>query len=93
MFWRAIKLVRYSIKAALTPEQKQLILFAVYIQIFILLYAFVEVPFYSILFFSIYVYSCMIINTYYIDYLHAIKRSKLKRYNQYKGNNALGGKI
>lgn len=41
------------------------ILFAVFVQLFTLMYAFIEVPFYTVMYFAIYIFSCMIINNAY----------------------------
>lgn len=40
-------------------------LFAVFVQMFIILYAFIEVPFYNTMYFTVYMFSCMIINNAY----------------------------
>ncbi|MBR3928535.1 MAG: O-antigen ligase family protein [Clostridia bacterium] len=65
MFKRAISLCRYVVKTGSFAQQRNIILFAVYIQIFILMYALIEVPFYSITYFTFYILSCIIINTFY----------------------------
>lgn len=50
----------------ITEKSKQwIILFAVFVQLFTLMYAFIEVPFYTVMYFAIYIFSCMIINNAY----------------------------
>lgn len=50
----------------ITEKSKQwTILFAVFVQLFTLMYAFIEVPFYTVMYFAIYIFSCMIINNAY----------------------------
>jgi len=56
---------KYAAKEELPHEQKLLIYLAFYIQVFILVYALVEVPFYSTMYFALYIYSCIIVNSYY----------------------------
>lgn len=78
MFTRALHMAKFVARTKLIPQQRQLILFAVYVQIFTLMYACVEVPFYSIMFFTFYTFSCIIINTYYPGY-RALVVKKRKR--------------
>lgn len=52
------------------------ILFAVFVQLFTLMYAFIEVPFYTVMYFAIYIFSCMIINNAYKEDGH-IREPKL----------------
>lgn len=65
MFLRGWRLFRYAVGGEMTWRQKQMIWLAMYIQVFTLLYAFIEVPFYSGLFFAVYIFSCIIINRFF----------------------------
>lgn len=49
------------------PNEKWVVLFAVWVQFYTLAYAFVEVPFYDIYFFAMYMLSCLIIHGVYAD--------------------------
>ncbi len=46
-------------------KKKWTVLFAIFVQIFTVVYAFVEIPFYDVYFFGAYMLSCMIINGVY----------------------------
>ncbi len=46
-------------------KEKWGILFAIFIQIYTVVYAFIEVPFYDVYFFAMYILSCMVINGVY----------------------------
>ncbi len=46
-------------------KKKWVVLFAIFVQIFTVAYAFIEIPFYDVYFFGIYMLSCMIINGVY----------------------------
>ncbi len=46
--------------------KKWTVLFAIFIQIFTVAYAFVEIPFYDVYFFGVYMLSCMIVNGVYV---------------------------
>ena len=60
---RKTVLVCKKVLRTVTVKQTQwIILFAVFVQIFTVLYAFIEVPFYNFMYFTIYMFSCMIIN-------------------------------
>jgi O-Antigen ligase. len=62
MLCRSIKLCRNFAKLKISSSNQWLIFFATYVQFFMVAYAFIEVPFYDIMYFSIYIYSCVIIN-------------------------------
>lgn len=42
-----------------------IIFFAIFVQLFTVLYAFIEVPFYDMMYFAVYIFSCMIIDNAY----------------------------
>lgn len=42
------------------------VLIAIYSQLFTVIYAFIEIPFYDILVFAIYIISCIVVNAAYI---------------------------
>ena len=46
--------------------EKWILLFAIFVQIYTLIYAFIEVPLYDVYFFAMYMLSCMVINGVYI---------------------------
>lgn len=68
IFRRGLKMGIRAARGKLRFGQKEHIYFALYIQIFILVYALIEVPFYNNFFFTVYVYSAIVINTYYSRY-------------------------
>lgn len=79
MLYRAIRLESYAVKHMEAGAEKNQVLFAVYVQFFILMYALIEVPFYNNCFFVFYVFSCLIINVYYWKYhLPSNKRKKIR---------------
>ena len=73
---RTVKLGCYAAKENLPAKERDLVFFAVYMQFFVLLYALIEVPFYNNLFFSYYIFSSIIIHTYYAAYLAGDKKEK-----------------
>ena len=77
---RAIRLGRFAARKGLPANEKSIAMFAVYIQFFILMYALIEVPFYSIVFFTYYIFSCMVVSWFYRRYLKPEKkRRKMRR--------------
>ncbi len=62
---RTLYICRNCIKKMEDTEMKTYAFFAVSIQFFILMYAFMEVPFYDIMFYALYIISCILINTIY----------------------------
>lgn len=76
MFVRAFRLSRFAATQELPQEQKRLIFLAAFIQIFVLMYALVEVPFYSTMYFALYIFSCIIINAYYSQ-IPQLKQKKI----------------
>lgn len=51
-----------NLKKIVDNAKKKAALFGIAIQFFIIIYAFIEVPFYDILFFAFYIFSCIIVN-------------------------------
>lgn len=66
--FRSLKLTRNILKAKIDYTTKFTIVFSGFIQFFILLYAFFEIPFYDRTFFGVYAFSCIIINNAYREY-------------------------
>lgn len=64
-FKRTLYICKNCIKKMEDTEIKTYAFFAVSVQFFILMYAFMEVPFYDIMFYALYIISCIIINTIY----------------------------
>lgn len=62
---RTLYICRKVIKNMPDQDVKAYTCFAVCVQFFTLMYAFVEIPFYDIMFFAIYIISCIIINSVY----------------------------
>lgn len=69
VFVRAVRLVVYMAKHQLPDSEVRLIRFGAFIQLFIVLYALIEVPFHTFLIFTMYIFSCIIINVYHKRYL------------------------
>ena len=68
MIKRTFTVWKYSFTDVnMNAQEKWIILFAVFVQGFTILYAFIEVPFYDIMYFIVYIFSCMIINNAYED--------------------------
>jgi len=65
MLRRTIIVSRTGIRQIQNPTARWMLLFAVCIQIFTLCYAFFEVPFYDLIFFTVYIISCIMINSTY----------------------------
>lgn len=53
------------LKDTVERQEQWILLLAVFIQLYTILYAFIEVPFYDIMYFIVYMFSCMIINNAY----------------------------
>jgi len=66
MFRRSIYVCRNVARKCKNNKSTWIILVSIYIQIFTLIYAFVEIPFFDIIFFSVYIVSCIIVNNAYI---------------------------
>ncbi|MDO0824279.1 O-antigen ligase family protein [Desulfosporosinus nitroreducens] len=64
-FYRTIVICRYHLRRVSDATTQWVVLFAVFVQIFILLYAWIEIPFYDIVWFSMYIFSCIVINSAY----------------------------
>lgn len=62
---RTIQVWRNTLHTDTDPKNQWIIYFAVFVQLFTVLYAFIEVPFYDLMYFTIYIFSCMIINNAY----------------------------
>lgn len=65
MIRRTLIVWHNTLKSVSIIKTQWIILFAVFVQIFIILYAFIEVPFYNTMYFTIYMFSCVIINNAY----------------------------
>ena len=63
--WQTIICWKRILKDNTSTYENWIVLFAIFVQLFIVLYAFFEVPFYNIMYFTIYILSGVIINTYY----------------------------
>lgn len=63
--YRAVIVGRKLIRNYHTVDEQWILLMAVCIQIFTLAYAFVEIPFFDIVFYSVYILSCIVINSAY----------------------------
>ena len=63
--WQTIICWKRILKDNTSAYENWIVLFAIFVQLFIVLYAFFEVPFYNIMYFTIYILSGVIINTYY----------------------------
>jgi O-antigen ligase len=71
-FIKAIKLCkRICTISKIDIITRYIVIFATYIQIFILIYAFVEIPFYDTFFFIIYIFSCIIVKDTYAKYFNS----------------------
>lgn len=68
MVVRGIKLGIVAARNKLSSKYREQVYFALFLQIFILMYALIEVPFYNNMFFAAYIYSTIVINTYYSAY-------------------------
>lgn len=63
--YRTIYICRHSIRKIRNTDIQWVVLFAVFIQLFIVVYAWIEIPFYDIIWFSMYIFSCIVINSTY----------------------------
>ena len=66
--FRTLKLERSILKSSMNFSTKFTIMVAGFIQLFTLIYAFFEIPFYDRTFFVVYAFSCIIINNAYREY-------------------------
>lgn len=66
MLRRAVYVGRKMTRRFKSHNEQWIVLFAVFIQIFTLIYAFVEIPFFDIVFFSVYILSCIVINSAFV---------------------------
>lgn len=66
MLYRTFFVCRRLIQRARSKTETWVLLFAGLIQIFTFIYAFVEIPFFDIVFFAVYVFSCIVINSAYV---------------------------
>lgn len=73
MLRRTILVLIKILKMADHKKIQWIVLYAVFIQFFIVLYAFIEVPFYNIMYFSLYIFSCMIINNAYENNFESLR--------------------
>lgn len=64
-FYRTVYICKNALRKEENSQEKIKLLFAVFVQFFTLIYAFIEVPFYDLYFFAIYILSCIMINGYY----------------------------
>ena len=64
-------------------DKKWVVLFALFVQFFTVVYAFVEVPFYDIYFFAMYMLSCMVINGIYMENVGVFGAKVYKRLKEY----------
>ena len=65
MAYRTMFVARKMIRRARNRRAQWIMLMAVHIQVFTLIYAFVEIPFFDIVYYSIYIISCIVINSAY----------------------------
>lgn len=66
MLYRSIFVCRKLIRRAKSQIETWVLLFAGLIQIFTFMYAFVEIPFFDIIFFAVYICSCIVIDSAYV---------------------------
>ena len=64
--YRTIYILRKLLKRIVSSEELWTVLLACYIQLFTYLYAFVEIPFYDIVLFTMYVISTIVINSMFM---------------------------
>lgn len=65
MLRRTVLVWKKTLTAITEKKTQWIILFAVFVQLFTIIYAFIEVPFYDLMYFTVYIFSCMIINNAY----------------------------
>lgn len=63
--YQTVHICKKKLRGIENHQEQIKVLFAVFVQFFTLIYAFVEVPFYDMFFFAMYILSCVIINGYY----------------------------
>lgn len=66
MAFRTAYVGRIIVRKSKSNTDQWDLMFAIYIQYFTVIYAFVEIPFFDIVYFSIYILSCIIINSAYV---------------------------
>ena len=66
MLYRTIWVCRKLIRRVNTMTESWILLFAGFIQFFTLIYAFIEIPFLDSVFFTIYIFSCIVINSAFV---------------------------
>lgn len=76
--YRTVYICSNKLKFVMDNNEKFFILFAICVQIFTLIYAFIEVPFYTNFFYAIYILSCIIINGSYKSLLSSKNENKYK---------------
>lgn len=69
--YRTIYVCRKYVKTIEDNKIKWSILIAIFSQFFTLMYAFIEIPFYDIVVFTLYIISCVVINTGYMKAINA----------------------
>lgn len=72
MIYRTVYVGKKVAKRIINKREAGIVLLALFIQIYTLIYAFVEIPFFDIVYSSVYVVSCVVINSAYrrrMDYL------------------------
>lgn len=65
MVYRTVYVIRKIIKNNNSNNEAWILLLAAFIQIFTVIYAVVEIPFFDIIYFSVYILTCVIINSAY----------------------------
>ncbi len=77
-FLQTIVVGRRGDRLASDSNEQTRINFIVFVQIYTVIYAFVEVPFYDIFYFYMYMLSCMIVNNYYFKRLKRGRNTELR---------------
>lgn len=65
MLYRTFVVWKFALKNISEKRTQWIALFAVFLQLYTVLYAFIEVPFYTVMYFAVYIFSCIIINNAY----------------------------
>lgn len=65
MVRRAVFVGRMTVRRTREDAIQWIVFFAVFVQLFTMIYGFIEDPFYDVMFFSVYIFSCIIINNAY----------------------------
>lgn len=73
--YRTIFICRKGLRRITDPAYRWMTLFAISVQFFTLMYAFIEIPFYDLMYFTIYCISCLLINACYT----AVKNTSSKQ--------------